>query len=1126
MRKRRTWAVGAVGAIAAATLIISQWGYASPRAQAAEHPNRAVTPVRAQPVRSAQPQWLTLVTGDQVEVRTEGESVRILRTSGRPGMHFVQQEGAGQTYLLPADALSLVASGRVDRRLFDVTELLRSGYGDRSRAELPVIVGYASRTAQPSVRSRWGGGTRVRRSLSAVDSDAVLVPKSGAAAFWKSVATGANLATGVSRLWLDAKVHASLDKSVPQIGAPQAWAAGYTGQGVTVAVLDTGIDRSHPDLAGAVTAAQDFTGSESGTADKFGHGTHVAGIITGSGAASGGRYVGVAPDAKLLNGKVLDDNGYGEESTIIAGIDWAVAQGARIVNLSLSGDSFDDGTDPLDEAVDRQSQDSGTLFVVAAGNAGPRSGQISSPAAADAALTVGAVDKQDALADFSSRGPRPGDAAVKPDITAPGVDIVSALAAGSVIAASEPVVDGQYVSLSGTSMATPHVAGSAALLAGEHPQWTGTQLKAVLMGSAKPGTGLTVYQQGAGRVDVARAVTQPVYTTPASVNDGIARWPHTDDQPIDSTVTYHNDGAAPLELTVSAQVLDPAGAPAPAGMFTVDRPTVTVPPHGTAGVHLTADTTVDAPDGTYGGVLVATGGPTAVRTPVGVTREVKSHTVTVRLRDRTGTPASDYQLRFVNVAAPQVLVPYDASGSVSVRVPDGTYSVEADINTPNPQSPWGADLSVAAEPQVSVGADRTLTFDARSARPVGFTVDRSEARNANVYVQLLRTISWSDGVAGHSLYGPADGLFVRPTDTKPPAGEFTYSIDAWYARPDGSGGFTGSPYFYQLHREVAGKVPSRLVTPVHDGDLAEVRQRIAANRPDESALVASMVWLAVPATVTEYASPGVPWADSVEFYSSGADPDAGTLDSVRQSEPVTYQRGPATRQWNAAVFGPAFNTDAVSLRNDNADLARSGDDIVFGPGPALYSGAGENGDDQTGTQDWTLARDGMVLGELTFTAASHGGHIPVPASPGTYHLSVVQHRPGPGLSTVVSTEWTFASSHPATDADQVLPLLAVGFAPALDQYNSTGVTGGYAFPVHVSQQFSATGYGQLDRLSVDVSYDDGKTWRPATVTGSGSDRTVTVDQPAGPGYASLRATTTDSAGNAVTESVIRAYALT
>src|SRR5262249_11006020 len=147
-----------------------------------------------------------------------------------------------------------------------------------------------------------------------------------------------------------------------------AWARGLTGQGVVVAVLDSGIDASHPDLAGKVVDAETFIDDGLGTSDVFGHATHVASIIAGTGAASGGQFRGVAPDAQLLSGRVWDSGGFCPESAILAGVAWAaIDQHAPIINLSLGGlDS--PGQDPLEDAINQLSAQYGTLFVVAAGN--------------------------------------------------------------------------------------------------------------------------------------------------------------------------------------------------------------------------------------------------------------------------------------------------------------------------------------------------------------------------------------------------------------------------------------------------------------------------------------------------------------------------------------------------------------------------------------------------------------------------------------------------------------------------------------------------------------------------------------------------------------------------------------
>ncbi len=277
------------------------------------------------PVRSAI-RKLTLVTGDEVTASADGRRVSAQPGPGRKGVTFAVRTTDGRVTVVPSDAAPLLAAGRLDARLFDVTGLLAAGY-DR-REQLPLIL-----TGMPTV-----DGLTAKRPLPAIGGVAVQQPRGKAAASWRGLtgATGTgSLTAGTGRIWLDGMRRPTLDISVPQIGAPSAWAAGFTG--TTVAVLDTGVDDTHPDLAGQVVGRHNFTEGNEPDADLSGHGTHVAATIAGTGAGSGGWYKGVAPGSKLLDGKVCVAAGCAE-SWIIAGMTWAVAeQHAPVVNLSFGG---------------------------------------------------------------------------------------------------------------------------------------------------------------------------------------------------------------------------------------------------------------------------------------------------------------------------------------------------------------------------------------------------------------------------------------------------------------------------------------------------------------------------------------------------------------------------------------------------------------------------------------------------------------------------------------------------------------------------------------------------------------------------------------------------------------------
>lgn len=237
---------------------------------------------------------------------------------------------------------------------------------------------------------------------------------------------------------------------ISQISAPEAQIAGFTGEGVNVAVLDTGIE-DHPDLN--VQGGVSFVQGEPDYQDGNGHGTHVAGTIAALDNDEG--VIGVAPNADLYAVKVLGANGSGSVSSIAQGLEWAGENGMDIANLSL-GSSAPSAT--LEQAVDEATAN-GVLVVAASGNSGASS--IGYPARYDNAMAVGATDQSDGLASFSQYG----DGL---DIVAPGVGIDSTYPGSS------------YDSLSGTSMATPHVAGAAALVKEKNPLWSNEQIRAHL----------------------------------------------------------------------------------------------------------------------------------------------------------------------------------------------------------------------------------------------------------------------------------------------------------------------------------------------------------------------------------------------------------------------------------------------------------------------------------------------------------------------------------------------------------------------------------------------------------------------------------------------------------------------
>jgi len=1022
---------------------------------------------------------ITLVTGDKV-VLHGGEAREVRPGPGRDGIRFSVHKGAGHLYVIPTDALPAVASGQVDRRIFDITTLTEFGYDRRDTVPLIVTGPSATRVA--------GGGT----ALPSIDGYAFDATKG---AGWRGLTT----ARGVNKIWLDGKRKAVLDHSVPQIGAPAAWAAGYTGAGVTVAVIDTGVDQTHPDLADREIAEANFSGTDDNV-DHFGHGTHVASIVAGTGAKSGGKYRGVADGASILDAKVLDDNGSGQDSWIIAGMQWAVDHGADIANLSLGAEDTPE-IDPLEEAVNSLSAKSNTLFVIAAGNS-YRDATIGSPGSADAALTVGAVDDDDNLADFSSRGPRIGDGAIKPDVTAPGVDIVAALHSDGTI--GEPVEPG-YTSLSGTSMATPHVAGAAALLKQQHPDYSGTQLKELLSASAKPTAGLTAFQQGAGRIDVARGITQTVVTEPSSVSVGTVQWPHDDDAPVTKPVTYRNLGDADATLALSLDTT------APAGMFSLSANEITVPAGGTAEVTVTTDAGAGDQDGYFSAAIVATAGDSVTRTPVAVDREVESYNLTVNTLDTTGAATPNYSLLIVGMDNGTLAFPYEQDGSTTTRLPKDTYLLDDTVYMANDGA---TNYSLLIQPSLLLDKDMTVTLDARAAKPISVTPPaKATLAMGDIGFSM---ISGNGGMSSAFLTDDLSIVSTAHVGDPVPGTAFTGKVNTQWNGEDGS--------FYGLTWFPHGMMPTGFTKVVKGSELATVKADFGAPTPDRTGTAVSFPFpvegdgfvfgvaqdVTLPgARTSRLTTDGVQWQSQLEQLN-------GENAEARLTSPfASYRAGKKySQRFNYGMFGPNLTDNGFV----GGSVFRWDDELYVQP--ALYGdGAGNVGQSVLSSASFQLYRDG----ELISSTEEPGGVVEVPAEDAAYRAVVTTTRPRDvfDVATAVDVSWTFRSTHVGDEDAVPLPVSVVRFAPGLDEANSAQAGKPFLVPVWLQHN----GTGAVDRprtLSVDVSYDEGKTWQKADVVWN---LAVLLRHPADAESVSLRATATDRGGNTVTQTVIRAYKL-
>lgn len=1060
--------------------------------------------------------WVTLITGDRVGVNGEGKVVTIDSAKGRENVPVQTFTHGDNTFVVPYDARALLADGRLDQRLFNITELSKAESRKAYRKGLKVIVAYsgaAAATARQGLRAT--GDVQVSRNLPSLNADAVTISEREAGALWEALTrttSGKDARTttvsGVQHIWLDGVRTANLDKSVAQIGTPKAWEAGYDGTGVKIAVLDTGVDDSHPDLKNQVVAGKNFSDSRDAK-DRNGHGTHVASTAAGTGAKSGGTHKGVAPGAKILNGKVLDDGGGGMDSGIIAGMDWAVAQGADVINMSLGGGDTPD-IDPLEAHVNKLSAEKGVLFAIAAGNSGPGAGSINSPGSADAALTVGAVDHKDLLADFSSVGPRSGGGPIKPDVTAPGVNIVAAAAAGT--GSGGPP---GYAAISGTSMATPHVAGAAALLKQQHPSWKGGQLKSALTASTKDG-GYHSFQQGSGRIALNQAIKQSIITEPSSLSFAKQAWPHHDDKPETQKVTYRNLGDRDITLDVAVTGRDPRGKAAPAGFFALGANKVIVPAGGTASVDLTANTRIGTADGTYSAAVVATGGGQSVRSVAAVEREVESYDLTVKHLGRDGKPSDGFSTALGSLDDRtggdwQHLT--STSGSSKVRVPKGAYVLDAGLAVDPMDSTKGFDHLL--QPKLVMNKNTTMTVDARKAKPVSITVPDKKARLSRATVSYT-VIKPKSGVGSEKRFSTLANVRTAHLGPEVTDGSFSEVFSTRWSR---------GPSTTEYNTIAGGpvkKYSTGYTKKFKTGDFAKVKVNVAGSMKNKRGEIHAMGqlgegWAASSGHVVPFPGSGTlhlatigkgSWSVSAQQY--GMDPDGfPTPESWYGTPGRKYTGGKSySETLGAGVHSPLVDEDSGAFRYGNE---------IAGLTYVFADGRGNEGTFYYSSARTTLHKGKIKIGENNDPLEGREAFAVGPEDAEyTLATSVLQHETAAMSASRIDVSWTFRSKKPAEGVVAALPVSSVRFAPKLALDNTAPA--GRLVTIPVTIEGAAAGKG-LKSLTVSTSYDGGRTWKKVTVTKG----KITIKNPAKGKPIAFKAQIVDKKNNKSTITVHDAY---
>jgi hypothetical protein len=800
------------------------------------------------------------------------------------------------------------------------------------------------------------------------------------------------------------------------------------------------------------------------------------------------------------------------------------------------------GDDPMSQAADRLTAEHGTLFVAASGNHGPETPGMSfvtSPGAAASALAVGALNRNpDFLWDGTNRARMDGEA-IKPEITAPGVNIT---AAGS-SEAGYPA----YVSATGTSMAAPHVAGAAALLKQQHPNWDAEELRDALTSTAAPiDPGRSVYEQGAGRVDLDRATRQDVYVDAGTLQLGYFARPYRD-LTTTRTLTYRNESDTPVDLELTTDLRAEQHDTAPADAVSVRPATLHLLPGESRAVEVRLDAGDAEPD-TYSGYVTATGADVEVSTAIGFYKQDDMIDLTLRARDRHGRPA---------VAAVRISEYKDTDGryydsrfyflspeqtEYTIRLPEGDYSLWSDVRTPDGSGDRNEEISLVGDPRLRVQAPNfEVTLDARDAVPLELETPRPATTR-------WVTMNWWRGQPGTTLFssdkmvlsvGDEDGpdrVSVTPTARvhDAPFGLVTSIAAEGPAKPNG--------YAYDLSFAESGRIPVDMSYRVRTRDLAAVRTTVYGTGAGErgwllhqskfdacdcSAPELERYLPQTGVTRTEY----LPGGDDVTSIAAWQYLYDLPGDLLYSRQPGTYQPGERyDEEWLKAPYSPGVPQSMIRA-GGRSPVSNRNDDRLYYSLAAFTDSAGHwTPNFLPASSSSRVYLDGKQIHQNDYALT---GTVTVPGQQGTYRIEADVDHDGSrvGLSTQTRTAWTFRSAH--TAESEPLPLIDVDYVgvrkagsnrSALDPMNVAARDARVDLVLAATHQQGSVA-PEVRRMSVEVSYDDGVTWEEASVEGSRGDFVASYRHAAAGDHVSLRIHARDAAGGRLDQTLIRAYRL-